>query len=108
VPVVEALVGLLPAESGGLDGPVPSGTCSLLRAFAPIERRGEDVKIGTVSDVIGVRELVPGSAGVPVIVGFWADEAAVYAIPGAAFALWYGRHVGAGVVTRIADEAARG
>ena len=40
------------------------------------------------------------------IIRFWADEAVVYATPGAAFTLWYGRPVGRGVVTRMADEAA--
>jgi hypothetical protein len=44
---------------------------------------------------------------VSVIVRFWADEAAVYAIPGAAFTLWYGRDIGTGVVTRIAAEGPR-
>jgi hypothetical protein len=41
---------------------------------------------------------------VPVIIRFWTDEAGVYATPGAAFTLWYGRAVGKGVVTRLAEE----
>jgi hypothetical protein len=36
-PAVEARVGLLPAESGGLQNPMPTGTRSLLLAFAPLE-----------------------------------------------------------------------
>jgi hypothetical protein len=62
----------------------------------------------TVIDVIGSPALIPGAAEVPVVIRFWADEAAVYAMPGAPFTLWYGRAVGTGVVTRIVDEAGRG
>jgi hypothetical protein len=105
-PVVEARLGLLPAESGGLHGPMPTGTRSLLLAFAPLEREGEDVKVGAVIDVIGGPALVPGATELPVVIRFWADEAAVYATPGAAFTLWYGRAVGTGVVTRVVDEVA--
>jgi hypothetical protein len=43
---------------------------------------------------------------VPVVIRFWADEAAVYATPGASFTLWCGRVVGTGAVTRVVDEAA--
>jgi hypothetical protein len=64
------------------------------------------VKIGAVIDVIDGSALVPGTGGVPVIIRFWADEAGVYATPGVAFTLWYGRAGGGGVVTRLADEVA--
>jgi hypothetical protein len=38
---------------------------------------------------------------------FWADEAQVYATPGAKFVLWYaGRTVGHGEVLRVVDEIA--
>ena len=104
--VVEARLELLPAGSGGLHSPLPSGTRSLLLAFAPLEHLGEDVKIGAVIDVMGGPALVPGAGDIPVIISFWADEAAVYATPGATFAIWYGRAVGEGVVMRLADEAA--
>ncbi len=103
-PVVEARVGLLAAESGGLHSPLPSGSRSLLLVFPSLERQGEEVKIGALIDVIDGSALVPGTDGVPVIIRFWADEAAVYATTGAAFTLWYGRAVGKGVVTRLADE----
>jgi hypothetical protein len=108
MPVVEARLGLLPAESGGLGSPMPTGTRSLLVAFAPLVggEGGEDVKVGAVIDVIGGPALVPGVAELPVIIRFWADEAGVYATPGASFMLWYGRAVGAGVVTRVVDEVA--
>jgi hypothetical protein len=105
-PTVEARLRLLSAESGGLHSPTPTGTRSPLPAFAPVERRGEDVKIGAVIDVIGGPALVPGTAEAPVVMRFWADGATVYATPGASFTLWYGRAVGTGVVTRIVDEVA--
>jgi len=37
---------------------------------------------------------------------FWADEATIYATPGATFKIWYGLVVGEGVVDRIVDEVA--
>jgi hypothetical protein len=49
---------------------------------------------------------VPGSAGVTATLRFWVDEAAIYAVPGVTFTLWYGRPVGKGVVVRLVDEAA--
>lgn len=103
---VEARVGLLPTESGGLRSPMPTGTRSLLLVFPSLEDPGREFQIGAVIDVIDGPALVPGADEVPVIVRFWADEAAVYATPGAVFTLWYGRPVGRGVVTRMADEVA--
>lgn len=85
---------------------MPTGTRSLMLVFPALERPGEDVRIGAVIDVINGPALVPGMDEVPVVLWFWADEAAVYATPGAAFTLWYGRAVGGGVVTRIVDEVA--
>jgi hypothetical protein len=105
-PVVEARVALFPAEPGGLRSPMPTGTRSLLLVFRSPEATGGEVKIGAVIDVVGRQTLVPGTDEVPVVIRFWADEAAVYATPGVAFTLWYGRPVGRGVVTRIVDEAA--
>jgi hypothetical protein len=103
-PAVEARVGLLPAESGGLRSPMPTGTRSLLLVFPSLEHPAEEVKIGAVIDVIDGPALVPGTDDVPVILRFWADEASVYATPGTRFTLWYGRAVGEGVITRVADE----
>jgi hypothetical protein len=105
-PVVEARVALFPAERGGLRSPMPTGTRSLLLVFRSLEDPGGDAKIGAVIDVVDMPALVPGTDEVPVVIRFWADEAAVYATPGAAFTLWYRRPVGRGVVTRIVDEAA--
>jgi hypothetical protein len=103
-PVVEARVGLLAAEAGGLNSPMPTGTRSLMLVFPSLERSGGEVEIGAVIETINGSALVPGADEVPVIIRFWADEAAVYATPGTAFTLWYGRAVGTGVVTRMADE----
>jgi hypothetical protein len=105
-PTVEARLVLLSAERGGLRSPMPTGSRSLLLAFASPEPDAEDVRIGAVIDVIGGPALVPGSAEVPVIVRFWADEAEGYATPGVSFTLWYGRAVGTGVVTQIVDKEA--
>ena len=99
-PTVEARLTLSPVESGGLDGPMPTGTRSLLLAFTSLERPDEHVMIGAVIDVVDGPTLVPGADDVPVIIRFWADEAEVYATPGTAFTLWYGPPVGRGVVTR--------
>ncbi len=104
---VEAQVSLLAAESGGLGAPVLSGTRSLLLGFSPLQPSGGEVKFGAVIDVADGSALVPGAAQVPVTIRFWADEAAVYATPGTAFTLWYGRVVGEGMVTGIADDAGR-
>ncbi len=105
-PAVAAQLELLPTGSGGLHSAVPTGTRSLLLAFPPLEHANEEVKVGAVIETVDGSALTPGSVGVPVTVRFWSDEAAIYAIPGAAFTLWYGRPVGNGVVTRIVDEAA--
>jgi hypothetical protein len=105
-PTVKGLVSLLAAELGGLRAPVPSGTRSLVLVFSSLEAPDEEVKFGAVIDVTDGPALVPGADQVPVIIRFWADEAAVYATPGAAFTLWYGGLVGQGVVTERADEAA--
>lgn len=105
-PTVAAQLELLPTGSGGLRTAMPTGTRSLLLAFPPLEHPNEEVKVGAVIDTVDGSALAPGSAGVPVTVRFWSDEAVIYAVPGAAFTLWYGRPVGNGVVTRIVDEAA--
>lgn len=107
-PAVEARVGLLPAASGGLISPLPSGTRSLVLVLPSSAQPGGEVRVGAVIDVAGGAALVPGAAEAPVVIRFWADEAAVCAMPGVSFTLWYGRAVGAGVVTRIAGAAAAG
>jgi hypothetical protein len=86
-PVAEARVGLLLSESGGLEAPMPTGTRSLLLVFPSLEDEGKEVMIGAVIDVMNGSALAPGAEGVPVPLRFWAGEAAVYAVPGAAFTL---------------------
>jgi hypothetical protein len=97
---------LLPAGSGGLQSPMPTGTQSQQLVFPSLEDPAGEVKVGGVIDVIGGPALVPGADEVPVVIRYWTDEAAVYATPGAVFTLWHGRAVGAGVVTRLVDEVA--
>ena len=106
MPTAEALLELLPAESGGLRSALPAGTRSLIIGFPPIEEPGAEVKYGAVIDTADGSALIPGTAGIPVTVRFWADEAAIYAVPGAAFTLWYGRPVGTGAVTWLDDVVA--
>jgi hypothetical protein len=106
MPTAEALLELFPAESGGLHSALQAGTRSLIIVFPSVEEPGAEVSYGAVIDTGDGSALIPGTAGIPVTVRFWADEAAIYAVPGAAFTLWYGRLVGTGAVTRIDDVAA--
>ena len=103
---MEAQIGLTTTESGGLLAPMPSGTHSPILVFPSLDRSGVEEWLGAVIDAADGSALAPGKDQVPVVIRFWADEAAVYATPGSTFRLWYGRTVGTGVVTRIADEAA--
>lgn len=106
IPAAEARISLLPTGSGGLRDALPTGTRSLMLAFRSLEAGGEDVMIGAVIDVAGGSALRPGAEQIAVVLRFWADDASVYATPGTRFTLWYGRAVGEGVVTRVADEVA--
>lgn len=74
----EARIELLSTSSGGLQGPLPSGTRSLILQFES-----------------------PGARDVPVHLWFWHDLARIYATPGITFDIWYGRVVGAGVVEEL-------
>jgi len=103
-PCVEARLSLLPAESGGLQTPLPTGTRSLLLNFLSLESRDEQVRIGAVIDVMDAKSLEPGTLETLARIHFWTDEAAIYATPGATFKIWYGRVVGEGVVERIVDD----
>src|SRR5260370_29273412 len=98
-PVVEARVGLLPAESGGLHDPMPTGTRSLMLVFPSLEDPASEVKIGAVIEVIGGPALVPGTGEGPGVMRLLAAEAQVYVPPGASVTLWYCRCVWTGVVT---------
>jgi len=104
MPAAEAQISLQPTGSGGLHDALPTGTRSLMLAFHSLEAGGKDVMIGAVIDVVGGSALHPGAEHIAVILRFWADEASVYATPGTRFTLWYGRAVGEGVITRVADE----
>jgi hypothetical protein len=103
---VEARVSLMPAQSGGLQSPLPSGTRSLLLNFSALGEREGTVQIGAIIDVVGGSALEPGTVDATVRVRFWAAEAAIYATPGAVFELWHLRVIGRGVVERIVDDIA--
>jgi hypothetical protein len=105
IPAVEARINMLATASGGLREPLPTGTRSLLAGFPALEGPG-DVQIGAVIEVSDGGLLTPGTKDVRVRLRFWADDAAIYATPGATFTLWYGRVVGAGVVERVIDDTA--
>src|SRR5260370_33961249 len=99
-PVVEARVGLLPAESGGLHDPMPTGTRSLMLVFPSLEDPASEVKIGAVIEVIGGPSLGPGPGGGAVLMPVLGERAAVYAAPCAAVQPRYCRPLRAGVVER--------
>jgi hypothetical protein len=101
----EARIGLLPTPEGGLIAPMPSRSRSLLLMFPSLEEPEGKLTIGATIETADGAPLEPGSEGVAVQLGFWADEAQVYATPGARFDLYYaGRTVGRGEVTRLLDE----
>ncbi len=105
--VVEARIGLLTTSEGGLRAPMPSGGRSLLLKFGSLESPDQEMTIGAVIDTLDGAALDPGGRDVIVNAWFWADEAQVYAAPGARFLLWYaGRVVGQGQVLRVVDEVA--
>jgi hypothetical protein len=98
-PSAQAQVSLAPASAGGLQTALPTGTRSLMLAFTSAEDWGKEEMIGAIIDVIDGTELRPGVEGVAVVLRFWTDAATIYATPGRAFRLWYGRVVGEGVIT---------
>ena len=101
---VLARLELAPADNGGLVQPLPAGTRSLLLRFpAAGDDSSEPVTLGAVVTPRGAAELVPGQV-TDADVLFWADEARVHATPGTSFELWYGRPVGRGAVTGVADR----
>ena len=97
--VVCAEVELAPAELGGLKGPMPSGTRSLLLQFPGGD--GQPISLGAELAVEGGGELVPGAKGIQVLAHFWVDEARNVALPPNTFILWYGREVGRGRVLEV-------
>ena len=105
--VAEARIGLSSASAGGLHAPMPSGGRSLLLRFPSLDSPGEQTTIGAAIETLDGAPLEPGTGGVTVRLRFWADEAQLYATPGAKFSLCYaGRTVGQGEVLRITGEAA--
>lgn len=90
---------------GGLAGPMPTPTPSLLLVFANLDGDSADTEVQIGAWISGPSALVPGMRGKAQL-AFWADIAQIYATPGVAFKLWYdGRIVGFGMVTSYEPEA---
>ena len=105
--VAEARINMAPASAAGPQFSMPSGGRSLLLKFSSLDDPDQQTTIGAAIDTLDGTAIEPGIDGVVVRLWFWADEAQVYATPGAKFVLWYaGRAVGQGEVLRIADEIA--
>ena len=105
--VAEARITVAPASAGGPRFSMPSGGRSLLLKFSSLEDPDQQITMGAAIDTLDGTALKPGIDGVLVRLWFWADEAQVYATPGARFVLWYaGRAVGHGEVVRVVDEVA--
>ncbi len=84
---------------------MPSKGRSLLLKFPSLDSPDEQTTIGAAIETLDGTPLEPGTGGLTVRLNFWADEAQLYATPGAKFSLWYaGRTVGQGEVLRIVDE----
>jgi hypothetical protein len=101
---VLATLTLKPAADHGLETPLPAGTRSLLLRFPPPNGdHAGPVTLGAVLTPRTASDLTPGSQ-VDVEALFWTDEARIHATVGASFDLWYGRDVGHGTVTGVADD----
>jgi hypothetical protein len=87
--VAEARIGLSPASAQGPRFSMPSGGRSLLLQFRSLEDPDQQTTMGAVIDTLDGSAIEPGIAGVTARLWFWADEAQVYATPGAKFLLWY-------------------
>jgi hypothetical protein len=86
---------------------MPSGGRSPLLKFRSLEDPDQQTTMGAVIDTPDGSAIEPGITGVIVHLWFWADEAQVYATPGATFLLWYaGQAIGHGEVLRVIDEVA--
>lgn len=95
---ISADLSLNPTAEGGLREPLPSGTRSLIFEFK--DQNGK-AQLGARIETPTVGPLCPGEEILGARVDFWADEARIYATEGQSFELWYGRHIGHGVVQQI-------
>lgn len=95
---------LAATADGGLAGPMPTPTPSLLLVFANLDRESADTEVQIGAMISGPTALVPRMRGKAQLT-FWADIGQIYATPGVAFKLWYdGRIVGFGTVTSYEPE----
>jgi len=105
--VAEARIALSPASAPGPQFSMPSGGRSLLLKFRSLDDPDQQTTIGAVIDTPDGSAIEPGITVVTVRLSFWADQAQVYATPGAKFLLWYaGQAAGQGQVLRVIDEVA--
>jgi hypothetical protein len=103
---VLATLTLKSAADRGLETPLPAGTRSVLLRFPPTNSdQAEPVTLGAALTPWDGSDLTPGSE-VEAEALFWTDEARIHATVGASFDLWYGRDVGHGTVTGVADDLA--
>lgn len=101
---VLATLTLTPIADGGLSAPLPAGTRSLLLRFPAFgEGQSSPVSLGAVLTPLDAAALRAGEK-LDAEALFWADDARIYARPGAVFELWYGRLVGSGTVTSVIEE----
>ena len=93
---VLAKIELLPTTDGGLGAAVQHGNRSLIFVFPD----GDDEARygGVIENPAGEGE--PGTR-FEAEIWFWTDLAALHAVAGASFALWYSRPVGRGEVLHI-------
>ncbi|NWL12158.1 hypothetical protein DM793_12785 [Paenarthrobacter nitroguajacolicus] len=98
---IVADLSLDPTAEGGLREPLPSGTPSLILEFH--DQNGK-TQLGARIETACGEPLRPGENVLAARAVFWADEARIYATEGQQFDLWYGRHVGHGVIRQILVE----
>ena|SRR5437588_12307644 len=95
---IEAVISMLSSEQGGLKSAMPNPTSSLTVVF-PSEEDGSPLHFTNAMTLSDSQSVGPGDAGRRAVIEFLAaDEARIYAIPGATFAIWHGRNVGSGRV----------
>lgn len=93
-----ANLSLNPTAEGGYRAPLPSGTPSLIFEFN--DQNGK-TQLGARIQTPAADAFRPGEEVLEARVEFWADEARIYATEGQSFELWYGRHIGHGVVRQV-------
>jgi len=99
-----ARISLRAVEGAGLEMPLPTGTKSLLLCFDSGMEDPPTVTVGAVIEPVAASSLDPGARDLDVWLTFWADEAEIFATPGAPFELRYGRPVGDGTIYEVIKD----